>query len=63
MLGKGRKETDWQRFRSKVQSLTNVRFWHKTDVVQANVRYERKAEIGSFSLFDRVVMQSRIDQK
>lgn len=41
----------------------NVRSWHKTDVVQANVRYERKAEIGSFSLFDRVVMQSRIDQK
>jgi len=31
--------------------------------VLGKVRFERKAEIGSFSLFDRVVMQSRIDQK
>lgn len=30
-------------------NVRDVRFWHKSDVVQANVRYERKADINADS--------------
>lgn len=36
--------------KQEILNIFNVRFWHKADAVQANVRYERQVDITNLML-------------